>query len=119
MYHCIDNSRIRNLKLLSQLMVGDKLCTRYHHYSIDSYSPFSIRSITRMINGESRLETIESITDLVKSCIKQHGISEVEKNRLGNEFRNVVKGVSNLMVTYRDDKTGKYWYGMMSVYGHD
>ena len=105
MYKSIDSSRIRNLKLLSQLKVGDKLCVRYHHYSIDPYGSFSLRSITRLLNGESRSETIESITQLIESCIKQHGIGNGEKKRLANEFKNVKKGVENLMVTYRGDQT--------------
>jgi hypothetical protein len=105
MYRSIDSSRVRNLKLVAQLRVGDKLCTRYHHYSIDPYGPFSLRALTRLINGESRSETIESITQLIESCINQHGISSDEKRRLGNEFKEVIKGVSNLMVTYRGDKT--------------
>lgn len=105
MYKSIDSSRIRNLKLLSQLKVGDKLCVRYHHYSIDPYGSFSLRALTRLINGESRAETIESVTQLIESCIKQHGISNNEKKRLANEFKNVKKGVENLMVTYRGDQT--------------
>lgn len=105
MYRSIDSSRVRNLKLLAQLKVGDKLCTRYHHYTIDPYDTFSIRALTRFWNGESRTETIDSVTQLIEGCILQHGINAEEKKRLGNEFRGVVKGMNNLMVTYRGDKT--------------
>lgn len=105
MYRSIDSSRVRNLKLIAQLKVGDKLCTRYHHYSIDSYGPFSIRAVTRLINGESRNETIDSLTQLVESCINQHGIAPDEKRRLANEFKEGVKGIQNLVITYRGDKS--------------
>lgn len=105
MYNSIDSSRIRNLKLISRLKTGDKLCTRYHHYSIDAYSPLSYRSIMRMIHGESRSETIDSLTQLIESCVKQYGIATDERTRLANEFRDVVKGVKNLSVTYKDDST--------------
>lgn len=105
MYKSIDSSRVRNLKLIARLKAGDKLCTRYHHYSIDTYGPFSYRSVVRYLNGESRSETIDSLTQLIESCVKQHGISQDERRRLANEFREVVKGVKNLSITYKDDST--------------
>lgn len=105
MYKSIDSSRIRNLKLISKLKIGDKLCTRSHHYSIDAFRPISFNSIYRIINGESRTETIDSITLLVESCINQHGVSVEERKRLANEFKGVVKGITNLGLTYKDDST--------------
>lgn len=105
MYKSIDSSRIRNLKLIARLKAGDKLCTRYHHYSIDAYGPFSYRSVMRYLNGESRSETIDSLTQLIESCVKQHGISPDERRRLANEFKDVVKGIKNLSITYKDDST--------------
>ena len=105
MYKSIDSSRIRNLKLIACLKVGDKLCTRYHHYSIDHYSPISYRSIMRMINGESRSETIDSLTQLTESCVNQFGIAIEERTRIADEFKKVIKGVKNLILTYKDDYT--------------
>jgi hypothetical protein len=59
----------------------------------------------RMINGESRSETIDSVTQLVESCVKQHGIAPDERTRIANEFKNVLRGVKNLSITYKDDST--------------
>lgn len=103
MYFSLDSTRIRNLKLISKLKIGDKLCTRYHHYKIDTYSPFSLSTITRMVYGESRMETLESITQLVESCISQQGVSDDERVRLASQFKEVGVGLDNLMVTYKDD----------------
>jgi hypothetical protein len=105
MYRSIDSSRIRNLKLISRLKTGDKLCTRYHHYSIDAYSPLSYRALFRMIHGESRSETIDSLTQLTESCVNQYGIAPDERTRLADEFKDVVKGIKNLSLTYKDDST--------------
>lgn len=107
MYRSIDSSRIRNLKLLAELKVGDKLCVKNHYYSIDVGESYTIRKLLRKLSltGEGRNETTDSITQLVESCINQHGISEEEKKRLANEFKNVYKGIENLKTTYRGDHT--------------
>jgi len=106
MYKSIDSTRIRNLKVIAMIKQGQKLCTRLHHYSIDDYNTtFTYKAIFRWFNGESRTETIDSISKLVESCVQQTGLSQSEKIRLANQFKEVIKGVKNLAMTYKDDST--------------
>lgn len=105
MYRSIDSSRIRNLKVLSRLKPGQKLNTRYHHYSIEDYSFFSYKSLLRWANGESRSQTIDSLTQLVESCVNQHGMKDDEKKRLLIQLNESKRGIENLGVTYNEDST--------------
>lgn len=105
MYRSIDPTRIRNLKVVAKLKQGQKLRTRFHHYSIDDHGVISLQSFLRWAAGESRAETIESLTGLIESCVTQHGLEPEEKVRLANQFKNVAGGIRNLAVTYKDDIT--------------
>jgi hypothetical protein len=105
MYKSIDPARVRNLKVVAKLKVGNKLCCRYHRFTIDSTSPLSLTSIMRYINGESRSETCDSLTDLVLSCVNQAGLAEDEKPRLIRQLLETRKGIVNLCKTYKDDET--------------
>jgi len=102
--------RLRNLRVLSKLEVGDKLCTRQHPFTIMKESthivaiPFS--AVYRWINCESRSQTIDAIGNLVASVL-EHGGSASEDNRskIGDELFACSKGIQCLIETYRDDRT--------------
>ena len=90
------------------LKKGDRLRTRSHHYSIDTYSSmFSYKPIIRYFNGEGKVETIDSISKLVTSCVKQVGDSKKERQRLAKKLKEVFIGVHNLSDTYSEDATAK------------
>lgn len=106
MYKSIDDTRIRNLKVVSMLKQGDRLRTRAHHYSIDTYtSMFSYKPLYRYLTGEGKEETVDSLSKLISSCVKQVGLTEKDKNRLCKQMKEVIVGVNNLSVTYKDDST--------------
>lgn len=106
MYKSIDDTRIRNLKVVAMLKQGDRLRTRAHHYSVDTYtSIFSYKPIYRYLTGEGKEETVDSLSKLISSCVKQTGITEKDKSRLCKQMKEVIVGVNNLAVTYKDDST--------------
>jgi hypothetical protein len=105
MYKSIDSSRIRNLKVVSRVRAGQKLNTRYHHYSIEEYGYLSYKSLLRWANGESRDQTVDALTQLVESCVEQHGMKEDEKKRLLFQLNDASVGIKNLSITYKDDST--------------
>jgi hypothetical protein len=96
----IDMERLRNLRVLSKLEVGDRLCTRQHPFTIMHESRWPFSAAYRWANGESRLQTIDAIMALVSSCIASGSNSEVKA-----ELTRASKGVASLAETYRDDKT--------------
>lgn len=106
MYKSIDSTRIRNLKVVAKLRQGDRLRTRAHHYSIDTYSSiFSYKPIVRYFTGEGKEETVDSLTKLVDSCVKQVGLTTSDKKRLSEQLKGVIKGINNLSITYKEDST--------------
>lgn len=106
MYKSIDSSRIRNLKVVAMIKQGERLRTRAHHYSIDSYtSMFSYKPIYRYLMGEGKEETVDSVSKLVESCVRQTGLSTRDKKRLVEQFKEVIIGINNLIVTYKEDST--------------
>lgn len=105
MYRSIDSSRVRNLKVVSKIKIGQKLSTRFHRFTIDGSSPLSLTGLIRYINGESRAETCDSLTDLILSCVSQPGLSNDEKSRLIKQLLDTRKGIVNLSKTYKDDET--------------
>lgn len=85
---------------------GQRLRTKSHHYSIDDYtSIFSYVPLYRRLTGENKEETVDSISRLVESCVKQSGLSVQDKKRLTEQLKEVIKGLNNLSVTYKDDST--------------
>jgi hypothetical protein len=106
MYKSIDSTRIRNLKVVAMIKQGERLRTRAHHYSIDSYtSMFSYKPIYRYLTGEGKEETVDSVSKLVESCVKQSGLSVRDKGRLVEQLKDVIRGLDNLSVTYKEDST--------------
>ena len=63
-----DVTKIRNLKVIAKLKVGQKLSTRYQFYSIVSTDSYFIAP-KRWFSGETRHNTVDSIQTLVMSCI--------------------------------------------------
>jgi hypothetical protein len=108
MFKSIDESKIINLNVIAMLKKGDRLRTRSHHYSIDTYtSMFSYKPIIRYFNGEGKVETIDSISKLITSCVKQIGDSKKERQRLAKKLKKVFVGVHNLSDTYIGDATAR------------
>lgn len=105
MYKSIDSTRIRNLKVVAKLKTGERLRTRAHYYSVDAYtSPFlSYKPLMRMLYGEGKDETVDSLTKLVESCVKQVGLTPGDEKRLSRQLKDVIKGINNLSETYKDD----------------
>lgn len=105
MYKSIDSTRIRNLKVVAKLKQGERLRTRSHYYSIEPYySPyFSFRPLVRMVYGEGKTETTDSLSRLVESCVLQAGMAHEDKMRLTEQLKEVIKGINNLAVTYKED----------------
>jgi polyhydroxyalkanoate synthesis regulator phasin len=106
MYRSIDSSRVRNLKVVAMLKKGQRLRTKAHHYAIDDYtSILSVQPLYRYMTGENKEETVDSISRLVESCVKQGGLSDRDNRRLVDQLKNVNKGLDNLAVTYKDNST--------------
>jgi hypothetical protein len=85
---------------------GQRLRTRTQFYSIDDYSIMTIyKAGIRYFTGESRTETIDAITRLIESCVRQAGVSETERKRLSFQLKDVLVGIKNLYITYKDDST--------------
>jgi hypothetical protein len=85
---------------------GERLRTRAHHYSIDSYtSMFSYKPIYRYLTGEGKEETVDSVSKLVESCVKQAGLSVRDRKRLTAQLKEVIIGIDNLRITYKEDST--------------
>jgi hypothetical protein len=106
MYRSIDSTKIRNLKVIAMIKQGQRLRTRTQFYSIDDYSLMTIyKAGIRYFTGESRTETIDAITRLIESCVRQAGVSESERKRLSFQLTEVLTGIKNLYITYKDDST--------------
>ena len=96
----IDMERLRNLRVLSKLEVGDRLCTRQHPFTIMQESRWPFSAAYRWVNGESRMQTIEAIMSLVTSSIACGPGPEVKA-----ELTRAARGITSLLETYREDKT--------------
>lgn len=105
MYRNIDYVRVRKLKVVAKLQRGQKLNTRQQHYSIEDASLLSLQGIYRWFNGESRSETVESLTELILSCTRQTGMDPNEHKVLANQLIDVAEGIRNLSFTYKEDST--------------
>lgn len=101
----MDASRVRNLKVISKLKRGQKLNTRFHRFTIDESSVLSFNSVFRFFNGEGRNETVDSVTELIKSSIDTKGLSKKELERLREHIYNAKNGIVCLMDTYKNDCT--------------
>lgn len=105
MYSGIDIMRLRNLRVLSKLEVGDKLCTRQHPFTIMKESthlyqvPYS--SMYRWLYCESRDHTIDAICALINSCVQ----NETQSEQVSAELTIAARGIACLVETYRDDRT--------------
>lgn len=105
MYRSIDCTRIRNLKVVAMLKTGQRLRTKSHYYSIDeAYDSFlSYIPVSRFFAGETKIETVDSITRLVESCVKQTGLTKMDRTRLSEQLKSCIEGINNLTVTYKSD----------------
>ena len=99
-----DVTKIRNLKVIAKLKVGQKLSTRYQFYSIVSTDSYFIAP-KRWFSGESRHNTVDSIQPLVMSCITQPGLSIEDTRGLAEQLSNARDGLVNLQATYIDDQS--------------
>ena len=105
MYSGIDIMRLRNLRVLSKLEVGDKLCTRQHPFTIMNESthlyqiPYT--AMYRWLYCESRDQTIDAICALIDSCVQ----NDTHHEQVSSELTLSARGIACLMETYRDDRT--------------
>ena len=110
MFGGIDIMRLRNLRILSKLEVGDKLCTRQHPFTImtESTNLLSIpmHAIFRWTYSESRTLTVDAISSLIISVV-EYGQNSSEQNRqkIAEELLTASRGIACLVETYRDDRT--------------
>lgn len=108
MYSSIDSDRVINLKVVAKLKRGQKLNTRLQQYTIEP-TPGTISAFTsgvvRWFGGESRLQTVQSLDNLVTSCIRRGNLTADELHCLLKQMYETSLGVDNLMVTYSDDDT--------------
>ena len=108
MHSGIDIMRLRNLRVLSKLEVGDKLCTRQHPFTIMKESnhlyqvPYA--SMYRWLYCESRDQTIDAICALINSCVQSETQSK-NHERVSAELKLAARGIACLVETYRDDRT--------------
>jgi hypothetical protein len=105
MYKAVDYVRIRKLKVVAKLTKGQKLNTRQQHYSIEDASVLSLKGFYRWVNGESRSETVESLTELIISCTQQTGMDPSEHVNMAKQLMEVAEGIRNLAYTYKEDQT--------------
>jgi hypothetical protein len=108
MYSSIDSDRVINLKVVAKLKRGQKLNTRLQQYTIEP-TPGTISAFTsgvvRWFGGESRLQTVQSLDNLVTSCIRRTNLTADELQCLVKQMYETSLGVDNLMTTYKDDDT--------------
>ena len=108
MYSSIDSDRVINLKVVAKLKRGQKLNTRLQQYTIEP-TPGTISAFTsgvvRWFGGESRLQTVQSLDNLVTSCIRRGNLTADELQFLVKQMYETSLGVDNLMITYKDDDT--------------
>lgn len=108
MYSSIDSDRVINLKVVAKLKRGQKLNTRLQQYTIEP-TPGTISAFTsgvvRWFGGESRLQTVQSLDNLVTSCIRRGNLTADELQCLVKQMYETSLGVDNLMITYKDDDT--------------
>lgn len=108
MYSSIDSDRVINLKVVAKLKRGQKLNTRLQQYTIEP-TPGTISAFTsgvvRWFGGESRLQTVQSLDNLVTSCIRRANLTVDEVQCLVKQMYETSLGVDNLMTTYKDDDT--------------
>jgi len=57
------------------------------------------------MNGESRNQTVDSLAQLVDSCVRINGLSKEESDRLIRQLSEAYIGIINLSITYKDDNT--------------
>lgn len=108
MYSNIDSDRVINLKVVAKLKRGQKLNTRLQQFTIEP-TPGTISAFTsgvfRWFGGESRLQTVQSLDNLITSCIRKTNLTADELHSLIKQLYETSIGVDNLIVTYKDDIT--------------
>lgn len=108
MYSSIDSDRVINLKVVAKLKRGQKLNTRLQQYTIEP-TPGTISAVSsaviRWFGGESRMQTVQSLDNLVTSCIKRSLLNTEETYSLVEQMYQTSLGVDNLIYTYKDDET--------------
>jgi hypothetical protein len=105
MVSSIDHARLVNLKVVARLKRGQKLNTRMHYFQIVDKSIFNSMSFFRWLNGESREQTISSLTELVTSCINVDVLKKDDIPIIVEELIKTSGGLCNLIFTYSDDST--------------
>ena len=101
----IDKARLVNLKVVARLKRGQKLNTRMHYFQIVDKSSFYPSAFYRWINGESREQTISSLTELVNSCINTDVLRKDDIPIIVEEVVKTSAGLCNLIFTYSDETT--------------
>jgi hypothetical protein len=100
MFGGINVEHLHNLRILSKLEPGDRLCTQQHPFVIISDANWSMSSARRWLAGESRMQNIDAIMSLVTSCITYGMGLDVKV-----ELLRASRGLSSLIETYQDDRT--------------
>jgi len=97
-----------NLKVLSHLKKGDKLNTNFQLFQIESGS-LGVTSFFRMLRGDNRNFTIESIAVLVDETIRtaDSHTDEEDVHDIKRYLHGARSGIYNLSVTYANDITAK------------
>lgn len=105
MVRSVDNARLVNLKVVARIKRGQKLNTRMHYFQIVEKSILNSMSIFRWLNGESREQTIASLTELVNSCINTDVLKPDDIPIMVEEVVKTSGGLCNLIYTYIEDST--------------
>lgn len=105
MVSSIDHARLVNLKVVARLKRGQKINTRMHYFQIVDKSVLNSMAIFRWFNGESREQTISSLTELINSCINTDILKKDDIPILIEELIKTSGGLCNLIFTYSDDST--------------
>lgn len=104
MFSSIDQARLINLMVVAKIKKGERLNTTSHYYA-PSQNGYT-QSMSRYLSGESRSQTIASLTQLINSVMNIKALKDDEDIKyVINLLLDVEKGICNLIYTYTNDVT--------------
>ncbi len=104
-----DQDLLTELRILGSIVENDRITTNHSTKPrIRIQKPSIFRSISRLLNSESRNSNVTFLQSLFNQVIEKYNssISQCNENlssRIKNDTINSIKGVKNLRVTYEDD----------------
>lgn len=103
----MNGNSLQNLKILSKVLKGDKLCCNYNLFVIEP-GTLGLTSLYRLLRGDNRQSTVAAIRLLITECIAacQHMKLE-EYEYIKDNITAARTGVYNLSLTYNNDVTTK------------